>query len=544
MNVTAGTLDLSGGGTDVGALYEGTGTIEFGGGTRTLDAASNITGNALFAGNATTVTTVNGGVGTGLMSVTGGTATFNSTVSTGGLTQSGGELNGTGALTVTGASNFSGGTQSGSGTTIAQGGAAFTLTSFGLDGGRTLQLGGTSTASGTNVQINLNGYNPSTGVSNPGSGTLTIESGATLNDQTTSSGLQIIAISYGGSDTGATAAVNNQGTFEKTGSAATSTISTLFNNTGTVNVTAGTLDLNGSVNNAGLLEADGGNIIVSVAESGGGSAEIFGTSQIQYGAASNENITFSSGATGEILLLDSVAFTGQISDFTGTGTGTPATSDKLDLRDVNFSLLTIKTYTENGAGTGGTLTLSDGTHTANINMVGTYTLANFHFATDGSGGTLVTDPPVVSEQSANNIAILPDASSNHSTTSSEPVPTSTNQNAAGGGAQIGETNAGNPIVPSTTWQQGDETFKFKTDFGSHARVNATSSDTHNSPGFSSVTDVHQLQTYLNDVLTGPSLFNAANGGHDNAINHGHHDSISLAHVQMPDLHTGNFIIHA
>ena len=34
---------------------------------------------------------------------------------------------------------------------------------FGLDGGRTLQLGGTSTATGTFVQINLNDTNPNTG---------------------------------------------------------------------------------------------------------------------------------------------------------------------------------------------------------------------------------------------------------------------------------------------------------------------------------------------------------------------------------------------
>ena len=42
------------------------------------------------------------------------------------------------------------------------------------------------------VQINLNGANPNTGVSDAGSGTLTIGNGATFNDQTTSSGLTII----------------------------------------------------------------------------------------------------------------------------------------------------------------------------------------------------------------------------------------------------------------------------------------------------------------------------------------------------------------
>ena len=102
-------------------------------------------------------------------------------------------LNGSGTLAVTGASTLSGGTESGSGTTNAQGGAAFSSTGFALDGGRTLQLGGASTASGTNVQIDLNGTNPNTGLSAAGSGILTIRNGATFNDQTTSNGLNISA---------------------------------------------------------------------------------------------------------------------------------------------------------------------------------------------------------------------------------------------------------------------------------------------------------------------------------------------------------------
>src|SRR6202011_84922 len=153
--------------------------------------------------------------------------------------QSGGLLNGAGILTVTGLSTLSGGTESGSGTTIAQGGAAFSSTGFTVDGTRTLQLGGASTAAGTNVFIQLNGS------SSPGSGILTIGSGATFNDQTTSSGLSIFASNFGGTDTGVTAVVNNKGTFIKSGNAATSTISTTFNNTGTVNIQAGTLALSG-----------------------------------------------------------------------------------------------------------------------------------------------------------------------------------------------------------------------------------------------------------------------------------------------------------
>jgi hypothetical protein len=40
--------------------------------------------------------------------------------------------------------------------------------------------------------------------------------------------------------------------------------------------------------------------------------------------------------------------------------------------------------------------VTDGTHSANITLLGQYTAANFNIATDGHGGTLVTDPPVSS----------------------------------------------------------------------------------------------------------------------------------------------------
>ena len=36
----------------------------------------------------------------------------------------------------------------------------------------------------------------------------------------------------------------------------------------------------------------------------------------------------------------------------------------------------------------------DGTHTDKLNLNGSHTLANFSFASDGSGGTIVYDPPV------------------------------------------------------------------------------------------------------------------------------------------------------
>ena len=241
---------------------------------------------------------------------------------------------------------FSGGTQSGSGTTLAQGGAAFTSAGFGLDGGRTLQLGGTSTASGTSVSINLNNINPNTGVSDPGSGTLTIASGATFNDQTTSSGLSISAVNRGSADTGATAVVNNLGIFEKTGSATTSTISTLFNNSGTVNVQAGTLNLSGGGTDVGATYQGAGTI-----EFGGGTRTLDATSSITSNAL----------------------FAGNGATFTtvngGVGTG--------------LMTITAGTATFNGAVSTGGLTQSGGI----LNGAGTLTVTGLS-TFSGTGATL------------------------------------------------------------------------------------------------------------------------------------------------------------
>ena len=374
VNVQSGTLNLSGGGTDIGASYTGAGTIQFSGGTRTLDATSSINGNALFSGG---TTTVNGGVGTGLMTVTGGTATFNGTVTTGALTQSSGLLNGTGILTISGLSTLSGGRESGSGTTIAQGGALFSTTNFSLDGGRTLQLGGASTATGTSVQINLNGADPSTGLSDTGSGNLTIASGATFNDQTTASGLTILTSSHGSGDTGATSVFNNFGTFTKSGSALTSTISTTFNNTGTVEVQTGTLDFSNAVTGTGAYTI--------------GTVSNGATLEFDSSVAAGATVTFE-GLTGTLLILQPSSFSTSnvISGISGTG-------DVLDLRGFSSGSDTVHATTGAGSfnGTNTTLTVTDVTHSATFQFTlqGDYSGSTWTVTSDGHGGFNIVDPP-------------------------------------------------------------------------------------------------------------------------------------------------------
>ena len=87
-----------------------------------------------------------------------------------------------------------------------------------------------------------------------------------------------------------------------------------------------------------------------------------------------------------MLKLDSLtAFTGVIDNFTGNGS--LSGSDQIDLKGINFNSV-------HDSYSNGVLTVTDGTNTATLDFSGAYSLANFKFASDGSGGTIVYDPPV------------------------------------------------------------------------------------------------------------------------------------------------------
>jgi hypothetical protein len=65
-----------------------------------------------------------------------------------------------------------------------------------------------------------------------------------------------------------------------------------------------------------------------------------------------------------------------------------AAGDAIDATDVAFGAATHVGYA--GTSTGGTLTVTDGTHTAQINLTGAFVSAGFHLAADGGNGTSVT----------------------------------------------------------------------------------------------------------------------------------------------------------
>ena len=153
-------------------------------------------------------------------------------------------------------------------------------------------------------------------------------------------------------------------------------------------------DLNGD-GVIGLYAAPGEKLQISQSLAGtSGSATIGKRATLELTAADSASVTFAS-TTGTLRLDHSSTFTGTIYNFTGNGT--LYGSDKVDLRDVNFSSAKAS-YAD------GVLTVSDDSgDVAKLNFNGSYTLSDFKLASDHSGGTIVYDPPVPtsSTQSAN-----------------------------------------------------------------------------------------------------------------------------------------------
>jgi hypothetical protein len=170
-----------------------------------------------------------------------------------------------------------------------------------------------------------------------------------------------------------------------------------FSNAGTLEANAGsTLDILGGFGNVGLLDANGGDLIVTGKLAGvgaGSSATISNGGAMEFGAASNQNVTFATGANGILKLDKAESYTGTVTGFSGPS-GPPTTAsttigpppgggDSLDLADFVFGTTPPSlVFTPTGTSTnpGGTLTVTDGSLVANIVLVGQYSAAGFHEA--------------------------------------------------------------------------------------------------------------------------------------------------------------------
>ena len=225
--------------------------------------------------------------------------------------------------------------------------------------GITLQGGGTLTLSDSNANaifgtgadvLFTNVDNTICGAGQLGEGQMTLVNDGTI----IATGINALEI-----DTGVNAVVNS-GTLEASGS--------------------GGLFIHGDVANDGLLWANSGNITINGNVSGSGSAAIDGTASIELSGAFSQNILFDDSAAGTLKIDHAAEFSGVLSGLDG--------NDVLDLADISAAGATFA-YTANQTGTGGILTVTDGTNTANIGLAGEYDATSFHTTADAGTGTLI-----------------------------------------------------------------------------------------------------------------------------------------------------------
>ena len=150
-------------------------------------------------------------------------------------------------------------------------------------------------------------------------------------------------------------------------------------------------DLNGD-GVVGLYVPSGSISQVNQALSGvSGGSTIGAGATLELAAADSATVVFATSTS--MLKLDQPStFTATIFGFTGDGS--LSGSDQIDLKGINFSAV-------RGSYANSVLTVTDGAHSATLNIHGTYTLDNFKFADDGNGGTIVYDPPAPSLPSNN-----------------------------------------------------------------------------------------------------------------------------------------------
>ena len=166
--------------------------------------------------------------------------TLGSNTSVGSFTQSNGFLQGTGTLTVLNNFTWTGGTEQGGGTTAVAPGATFAWSDSTLSG-RTLTNAGNATVAGTVITF-------AGGAQFINSGTLTDTSTGNLLFNNSTPGVNSFLIT-------------GTGSFTRSGSGTMTTVLVPLTNDGTVNVTAGTLDIAQTFTHHGTANVAGGGVL-------------------------------------------------------------------------------------------------------------------------------------------------------------------------------------------------------------------------------------------------------------------------------------------
>jgi hypothetical protein len=216
-------------------------------------------------------------------------------------------------------------------------------------------------------------------------GTLDLESGASLltTGSVTNSGAIFLVV--GGSTLSIGGTLTNSGLLEIALLHSSSSVTAKsFVNSGRVELgTLAALNVSGATTNNGSITIGSATEELAGAVGGKGSF-LLGGADLRFDSSVSvrQTINESSGFGADALTLK------QAQKFAGTISGFGA-GDTIDAANFLFSGITPPSFVENSKGAGGTLTLHDGSLTANIHLTGHYSNSDFALAPDSGTGTLV-----------------------------------------------------------------------------------------------------------------------------------------------------------
>jgi hypothetical protein len=298
VEVLEGTLTFRGNGTHTGTFgVAGGAVVEWANGTVAFAPESNVgaAGATLFSG---ATVTIEGAFNSANAVITSGTVNFNSSATVANLTFSGGTLRGTGALTASNTFAWSQGTMEGPGTTTVPG--AFVL----------------APAVGNNVTLNrtLN-LQGSAAWTNPGTISLILPNSSVIN---VAAGVTFEVgdgktFAYSNSGAGTGPVFNHAGVLRKAGGSGSATLgsSVRFQNSGSVEVAAGSLIMNsGQPHTGSFTGASGTTMQFSGGHTFGAGTSIASAGRVHFSGGTNNVL-------GSYNVLEQTEFTAGTTNFTG-----------------------------------------------------------------------------------------------------------------------------------------------------------------------------------------------------------------------------------
>jgi hypothetical protein len=145
----------------------------------------------------------------------------------------------------------------------------------------------------------------------------------------------------------------------------------------------GSVTIDSAVNNTGVIEANGGTMTINAAVTGAGKMLVNGGTLDLALASVGAAVGFA-GTSGVLKLEQSQTFHGSVAGLSKSAAGS------LDLADIEFTGAGEAKFVEFPAKTAGMLTVTDGTRTAKIKLLGDYSGIAFTAKSDNHGGTIVT----------------------------------------------------------------------------------------------------------------------------------------------------------